>query len=803
MKKIIIKNLVISIIFVLVLCLCSIYNFTIASDTDTLIWVDTPTQNQSVEKGKLDIQGWMLSEYEGANIQILLDNNILNSAITRQERTDVINSVQGYGGRKTNPKPGFKATVDLSNVSKGAYVLKVRVVKKDGKTILKENSINIRVDMYDTLIWVDNPNISQTEYGKLSATGWVMSSSKNTKIEAYVDGKEIKENINRIKRNDVINAIQGYGGENTNPTPGFNVDIDISDLKAGSHTFTFKIYTQSGDLLETKETSFNIRKADTLLQSDYPINKQTTKNPLHIQGWVMSEDSKNKVEIIFNGTTYQAQRQKRNDVINAIQGYGGSTSNATPGYSLDIDISNIKDGNYTVTTRVVSAFGDTLKSDDRTIKIHKYDSLIQLDTPSVNQKVKSNIDIQGWALSEDKNAKVEVKIGNQTYQTSRQERQDVLNAIQGYGGKEINPTPGFKTTISTEKFKDGNNTINIVITGKTGETIKQISRNIIVHKYDGMVNIDEPSVTMVNGNSIKVQGWELSESKNSNIKIYIDNKQVSTTISRQERQDVLNAVKGYGGKETNPTPGFMANIDISSLGEGKHILKVSTLSNLEDIIASSEKTIQVYHNKYFGIDVSNWQGTIDFDTLLNSKKLDFMIAKAGEYWESRGALQVDKQFDRNYAEAKKRGIPLGTYLYSYATNVDQARTEANQLVNYLKSTGKTFELPVFFDIEDNTQNSLSKQAKTDICIAFGEIVQNAGYKVGIYSSKYWLTYGIDLNQIPSNYDIWVASFGMNDGNVPASKYEFAGNHDIWQYTSTGKIPGISGNVDFNISYKKY
>ena len=196
MKKIIIKNLVISIIFVLVLCLCSIYNFTVASDTDTLIWVD--------------IQGWMLSEYEGANIQILLDNNILNSAITRQERTDVINSVQGYGGRKTNPKPGFKATVDLSNVSKGAYVLKVRVVKKDGKTILKENSINIRVDMYDTLIWVDNPNISQTEYGKLSATGWVMSSSKNTKIEAYVDGKEIKENINRIKRNDVINAIQGY-----------------------------------------------------------------------------------------------------------------------------------------------------------------------------------------------------------------------------------------------------------------------------------------------------------------------------------------------------------------------------------------------------------------------------------------------------------------------------------------------------------------------------------------------------------------------------------------------------------------
>ena len=79
-----------------------------------------------------------------------------------------------------------------------------------------------------------------------------------------------------------------------------------------------------------------------------------------------------------------------------------------------------------------------------------------------------------------------------------------------------------------------------------------------------------------------------------------------------------------------------------------------------------------------------------FDTLLNSKKLDFMIAKAGEYWESRGALQVDKQFDRIMQKLRKRGIPLGTYLYSYATNVDQARTEANQLVNYLKKYRKNF-----------------------------------------------------------------------------------------------------------------
>ncbi len=95
---------------------------------------------------------------------------------------------------------------------------------------------------------------------------------------------------------------------------------------------------------------------------------------------------------------------------------------------------------------------------------------------------------------------------------------------------------------------------------------------------------------------------------------------------------------------------------------------------------------------------------------------------------------------------KREKFLFGTYLYSYATS-EKARTEANELVRYLKKTGKTFELPIFFDIEDNTQNSLSKQDKTNICKAFGEIVQNAGYKVGIYSSKYWLMNQIDLAQI--------------------------------------------------------
>ena len=216
------------------------------------------------------------------------------------------------------------------------------------------------------------------------------------------------------------------------------------------------------------------------------------------------------------------------------------------------------------------------------------------------------------------------------------------------------------------------------------------------------------------------------------------------------------------------------------------------------------RIVDKYKREYHGIDVSDYQGEIDFDKLVKTGKVDFMIAQAGWYSESRQKFMPEDYFERNYEEAKKRNIALGTYLYSYATSVDQARREAENLIAYLKSIGKTdYELPIFYDIEDASQANLSKETRTQMCLAFGQVILNAGYKVGIYSNMNKLLTWIDLNQIPDEYSIWVASFGINDGNIPGDKFKFPGEHDIWQYTSKGTIDGIEGYVDMNICYKKY
>lgn len=217
------------------------------------------------------------------------------------------------------------------------------------------------------------------------------------------------------------------------------------------------------------------------------------------------------------------------------------------------------------------------------------------------------------------------------------------------------------------------------------------------------------------------------------------------------------------------------------------------------------RIVPKYKRYYKGIDVSYWQEEINFDQLVSSKQIDYMIARIGWYSDSREKLMVDTQFERNYREARKRNIPLGAYVYSYAMSVEGAKKEAEIVVNYLKSTGQTnFELPIFFDIEDDTQINLGKEIITQMIIVFCETLKEAGFNVGVYSYSYWLENYMNLNSLPTDYSIWVAHYDKeNNANLPNDIFRYSDKYHMWQYSSKGKVDGIKGDVDMNICYKKY
>lgn len=189
-----------------------------------------------------------------------------------------------------------------------------------------------------------------------------------------------------------------------------------------------------------------------------------------------------------------------------------------------------------------------------------------------------------------------------------------------------------------------------------------------------------------------------------------------------------------------------------------------------------------------GIDVSEFQGKIDWEKVKNDG-IEFAILRCGYGMDFSN--QDDVEYERNANECERLGIPYGVYLMSYANTVEKARSEAKHVLRLIE--GRKISLGVWHDIEDNgTSGAINKETLTNIINTFCNTIKNAGYKVGVYASLNWLENKIEKT-IKDNYDIWVAQY--------YSKCEYEGKYIMWQHTSSGKVNGISTNVDMNILYE--
>ena len=187
-----------------------------------------------------------------------------------------------------------------------------------------------------------------------------------------------------------------------------------------------------------------------------------------------------------------------------------------------------------------------------------------------------------------------------------------------------------------------------------------------------------------------------------------------------------------------------------------------------------------------GIDVSKWQGVIDW-TKVKASGVAFAMIRS-----SFGQTDVDPCFERNVVEAQKQGIDCGAYHYCYAKTVDEARQEAAFFLKTIE--GKRFSFPLALDLEDPSLQPLGKEKLTAIAVAFLEELEKAGYYAILYANLYWLT-ALLKRETLKPYDVWLAQW--------SSEPTFDGNFGIWQHSATGSVSGITGNVDLNIAYRDY
>lgn len=189
------------------------------------------------------------------------------------------------------------------------------------------------------------------------------------------------------------------------------------------------------------------------------------------------------------------------------------------------------------------------------------------------------------------------------------------------------------------------------------------------------------------------------------------------------------------------------------------------------------------------LDVSKWQGSINWDKVKASGKIDGVMLRV--LGSKGGKPYLDPYFARNYAECARLGLPVGGYYYTCAVTQRQTEEELAALKTALR--GKTFQLPLAIDVEDPRLRSLAPAKLSALVAEAAAQLEAWGLYAMVYTYTNFADTALDMAALAA-YDLWIADYR---GKRPARR------HGMWQYTSSGKIPGIAKGADLSVAYKDY
>lgn len=199
-----------------------------------------------------------------------------------------------------------------------------------------------------------------------------------------------------------------------------------------------------------------------------------------------------------------------------------------------------------------------------------------------------------------------------------------------------------------------------------------------------------------------------------------------------------------------------------------------------------------------GLDLSCYNGRIEWD-MLREQRLDYVILRVGGRGWGSGTIYEDALFREYFSAAKEVGLNVGVYFYSTATNVEEAIEEAEFIIDRLD--GASLEMPVFLDAEYSGRypygraDSLNRMQRAEIINAFSATLRSCGYETGVYSGVYYLNRELHRTSF-AGQTVWIANYTANNA-LPRVNFDY----DIWQYTESGRVRGVFGPVDINVSFK--
>lgn len=245
-------------------------------------------------------------------------------------------------------------------------------------------------------------------------------------------------------------------------------------------------------------------------------------------------------------------------------------------------------------------------------------------------------------------------------------------------------------------------------------------------------------------------------------------------------------VKAIDGKTITAIEG---NTAVGNESNGGAVMERTRTTNIVGYGRPAYSEDEKNTNYIYGVDVSECQGGIDFSQVKTSG-ISFMCMRS-----TKKNGSVDKTFEQNLKGCIENGLDYSCYKYAYAKTHDEARREADGVINLLNGR----KMPIWYDMEDNSLVLLGKDAIEGIALSFIGECKEAGFDVGIYCNKNW--YDSYISQyLKDRFSFWIARYGKNTGLIDENYKPTGKNIVAWQYTSKGRVPGINGDVDCDVLY---
>ena len=652
----------------------------------------------------------------------------------------------------------------------------------------------------------------------------------NTIINNSTSGNNniIEENNTKNDKNESNTIEDNIIEEQESIDENFNViSVQENDgIKYKTHVqyYGWQDWKKDGEMAGTSGESLRLEAINIQLTGDI-ASKVKIKYQTHIQniGW---QGWKENGEL--SGTSGQGLR------LEAIKLQLDHTDEYSVMYRVHVQ--NVGWQDWKTDGEMAGTSGQGLRLEAIEIKIIKKTKkgIIHIDSPQNGEKIYENsVKISGWKMANVYNSKVKIFIDNNSEaipekNVTYKNRKDVLEQIVGYGSEIENSTPGFETTLNISSMKEGKHTITVYLVDSNEEIIQgyltnfYIDRGIHISYNSHVQNIGwqgsklDGDLSGTSGQSLRLEAISMKlYGVPSNAKV-LYKAHVQNIGWQNWAQDGSVAGTEGAGLRIEALQIKLENMDEYTIEYQVHVQGIGwtdwfidgetagTVGHGRRIEAIRIRIVSKYKHQYNGIDISQFNGTVNWGNV-KSSGIDFAMLRVGfRGYGKAGNLREDANFKTNIQSTNRLGISTGVYFVTQAITEAEAIEEANFVIERIKEYN--IKYPVAIDIEypnlesetdiPRTQD-LDKNTRTYLAKVFCQTIQNAGYTPMIYCNVDWATNYLNMSEL-SQYDTWIASH-RNVNLGPSYK----GNYSMWQYSSTGSVAGVLGYTDLNICYKKY